>query len=122
MNTTIEEIKKNIETLKKQKAELSFMLSGYDAALEDIVHVIENGGLNAAEIMMLTKQLKEYRKKRREAKIQISEIDSVVMKVGKIKQPKSSKANKYTFKTSIVAQTLPKYSEYTKGNSYKFKD
>lgn len=122
MNTIIEEIKKNVEMLKEQKEELNLLLSDYNGAVEDINHVIENCGINAAEIMMLTKQLKEYRRKRREVKIKLSEIDSVVMKFGNIKETKASKANSYTFKTSVVAQTLPKYSKYTKGKSYKFKD
>ena len=122
MNIVIEEIKKNIEALKKQRSELFSVLSNYDSATDDILHVIESGNVNGAEIMKLTKQIKEIRKARREVKNKISEINSVIDKIGDIKEPKSAKADKYTFKTNIVAQTLPKYSKYIKGSSYKFKD
>lgn len=119
MNTTVEKIKSN---LNKEKSNLGKRLSECEAETQDILHMFENGGINAADIMRLYKKLQEIRKERRGIKVEIAEIDSVYSKLDGFKEVKSAKANTYKFKTSVIADTLPKHESCVKGSDYKFKD
>lgn len=119
MNATVEKIKSN---LNEEKSGLGKKLSECDVEIQDILHMFENGGINAADIMRLYKKLKEICRERRSIKIKLAEIDSVYSKLNGLGEVKSAKANTYKFKTNVIAETLPKHESCVKDSDYKFKD
>ncbi len=117
-------IKKELNALIKLRKDLWETISLCDEETQDLLHILENGGINAVEITKVTQKLTSVRRQRRKAKLQIAEIDRIVDRINSfIDIPsKSNKANTYCFKTDIASETLNRYKNYSKGKEYKFKE
>lgn len=82
-----------IERLKKHKADLNNRVSVIDKTVNDHYHVIELLPLNAAELSVVTKNLRALLKDRREAKEQVIAVSNFLSSVAESAKPYETHEN-----------------------------
>lgn len=114
-------INAEVRKLLVYRKELLDKLSFLDCETSDILHMLENGGINAVEISKITKKLSNIRRERRKIKNQIAQIDSISNAVKRAGNPSSVTAETYELRTDVISKTIPKYSDCKKGTKFNFR-
>ena len=82
-----------IDKLKKHKNDLNSLVSSLDRKVNDHYHVIELLPLNAAELSVVTKNLRSLLKDRREAKEQVIAVSNFLSSVAETAKPHETHEN-----------------------------
>ena len=100
---TFEQMRKELlKDISIRRKELETILSGYDLALQDALHFLENEQCDAVAMVKVAKKIKELRMKRRSIKIELEKLQSVTssITVGVARFDKKT----YTYKTKTMQE------------------
>ena len=109
----IRDFNKYNRSLNERHNKLVQELSQVDLEQQDILHFLEFDSYDAVTMMKVTKKLREVRGKRRIIKDELSEVQSVLERIGKA--PLSHKTQStYTYKTAVLSDISDKKHIVTK--------
>lgn len=106
-----EKVNQLIGEIQCRHKALNAELSDFDKQQEDILHIIECGKYNASEGAAMLKTLKRLRKKRRETKDELRELNIIMSKMTSGLLPKIEPIKKndtYVLKSNVLVSIIGK--------------